>query len=212
MLYRKLVTFAITLKPMTKACFLALLCCLSAVPLVAQVPTDSPVDVLRHPGWGKSIFVGAGTSIDSSPGGSNFLIEVRISRVLTEEHGPGLLRGTFEAGLDVVPIDEYWIQGAQYSGGIDPVVLKWNFTNCCKMAPYFALVGGVLFSPRNLPPGDTSQVNFVSGPEMGVQLFRGDRRSLDIGLKVYHLSNASIGNHNPGLNANLQFMVGYTFR
>ena len=26
-----------------------------------------------------------------------------------------------------------------------------------------------------------------------------------------HLSNASIGNHNPGINASLQFMLGYTW-
>ena len=46
---------------------------------------------------------------------------------------------------------------------------------------------------------------------MGVQIFRKDRTSWDLAVKAYHLSNASIGNHNPGINASLQFMLGYTW-
>ena len=66
-----------------------------------------------------------------------------------------------------IPLDEYWINGGQYAGGIDPIVAKWNFTHGCKNAPYVAAVGGALFSNHNLPPGDTSQINFTSGPEIG---------------------------------------------
>jgi hypothetical protein len=113
--------------------------------------------------------------------------------------------------IDIIPLDEYWIRGGQYSGGIDPIVFKWNFTHGCKIAPYFAAVGGVLFSNHNLPPGDTSQINFTSGPEIGAQFFRRGTSSWDIALKAYHLSNASIGNNNPGLNASLQLMLGYTW-
>ncbi len=190
---------------------LALFCCLASVPLLAQLPTDSPVDVLRHPGWNKGIFVGGGTSVDSTPSGQNLVFGFRLGRVLTHERGPGILRGSFEMAADVIPLDEYWIRGAQYSGGIDPLVLKWNFTSGCKVVPYAAIVGGVLFSTHNLPPGDTSQVNFTSGAEIGAQVFRKGRNSVDLSVKAYHLSNASLGNHNPGLNANLQFMLGYTW-
>jgi lipid A 3-O-deacylase len=190
---------------------LALFCCLACMPLLAQLPTDSPVDVLRHPAWNKGVFVGGGTTVDSSPSGSNLVLGFRLGRVLTDEHGPGILRGTFEMAVDIVPLDEYWINGGQYAGGVDPVVFKWNFTHGCKVAPYFAAVGGALFSNHNLPPGDTSQINFTSGPEIGAQIFGNGRNSWDISVKAYHLSNASIGNHNPGLNANLQFMLGYTW-
>lgn len=208
----KLISFAITRKKaMTKAIPLVLFCLLAGVPLLAQVPTDSPVDVLRHPGWNAGVFVGGGTTVDSSPSGQNFVLGVRLGRVLTGEHGPGILRGTYEMAIDIIPLDEYWINGGQYAGGVDPVVFKWNFTKGCKIAPYFAAVGGALFSNHNLPPGDTSQINFTSGPEIGAQIFRKGTNSWDIALKAYHLSNASIGNHNPGLNANLQFMLGYTW-
>ncbi len=197
---------------MKKASFLALLCCCLCAQLRAQLPVDSPVDVLRHPGWDKTIFVGGGTSVESTPSGQNFVLGFRLGRILTDEHGPGILRGTYEMGIDVIPLDEYWIHGGQYAGGIDPIVFKWNFTNCCRFAPYAAIVGGALFSTYNLPPGDTSEINFTSGAEVGGQIFwNGGTNSWDISVKAYHLSNASIGNHNPGLNANVQFMLGYTW-
>jgi len=113
--------------------------------------------------------------------------------------------------FDVIPLDEYWINGGQYAGGIDPIMWKWNFTSGCKVAPYAAIVGGALFSNHNLPPGDTSQINFTSGAEIGAQIFRKGTNSWNVAVKAYHLSNASIGNKNPGLNANLQFMLGYTW-
>ena len=196
---------------MKKATRLVLFCFLACLPLLAQLPTDSPVDVLRHPGWNVGIFTGGGTTIDSSPSGQNFVLGVRLGRVLTNEHGSGIFRGTYEMGIDVIPLDEYWINGGQYAGGVDPIMAKWNFTHGCKNAPYVAIVGGALFSNHNLPPGDTSQINFTSGAEIGDQFFRKGTNSWNIAVKAYHLSNASIGNHNPGLNANLQFMLGYTW-
>ena len=196
---------------MKHALRVALLCSLACAPLLAQIPTDSPVDVLRHPGWNRGVFIGGGTSVDSSPGGQNLVLGFRIGRVLTNEHGSGIFRGTLEWAGDIIPLDEYWIRGAQYAAGVDPLVLKWNFTQPCKTSPYIGIVGGVLFSPSDLPPGDTSHVNFTSGAEIGAQIFRKQRRSLNLSVKAYHLSNASLGNHNPGLNANLQFMLGYTW-
>ena len=130
--------------------------CSAALPvrrLLAQLPTDSPVDVLRHPGWNKGLFIGGGTSVASSPSGQSFLVGFRLGRVLTNEHGSGFLRGTFEMAGDIIPVDEYWIHGGQYAGGINPFIAKWNFTSPCKVAPYIAAVGGVLFSTHNLPAG-----------------------------------------------------------
>ena len=196
---------------MNKAIRLALFCCLASASLLAQLPTDSPVDVLRHPGWNKGLFIGGGTSVASSPSGQSLLVGFRLGRVLTNEHGGGFLRGTFEMAADIIPLDEYFIHGGQYAGGINPFIAKWNFTSPCKVAPYIAAVGGVLFSTRNLPPGDTAQINFTSGAEVGVQMFGKERNSWDLAVKAYHLSNASIGNHNPGINASLQFMLGYTW-
>jgi lipid A 3-O-deacylase len=178
--------------------------------LLAQVPTDSPVEVLRSPGWNKGLFIGGSESFANTPSAQSFLIGGRIGRVLTHELGQNALRGSFEMAVDIIPLNEFWIHGAQYAGAINPFIAKWNFTQGCKWSPYIAAVGGIVFSSQNLPPGDTSQVNFTSGAEMGAQWFHRERNSINFSAKVYHLSNASLGNKNPGINGAVQFMLGYT--
>jgi len=185
---------------------------LMVAPLMAQTAADNPVQALRVPGWNKGIFVGGSTSFANTPSAQTFLAGARFGRVLTHEIGTGGLRGSLEMALDIIPINEFWIGGnAQYAGAINPLIGKWNFTSGKSVAPYLAAVGGIVFSPNNLPPGDTSQVNFTSGAELGAQWFRHERNSLDFAVKIYHLSNASIGNKNPGINGAVQFMVGYTW-
>ncbi len=197
---------------MMKTLRLVLVFCLLPLPLVAQLPTDSPVDALRHPAWNKGVFIGGSESFANTPSAQSFLFGARIGRVLTNELGHNKLRGTFEMAIDVIPFNEFWIGGhPQYAAAINPFIAKWNFTNGCKLAPYVAAVGGVVFSTSNLPPGDTSVVNFTSGAELGAQWFRKGSNSLDFSAKVYHLSNASIGNKNPGINGAVQFMLGYTW-
>jgi len=185
---------------------------LMCAPLLAQLPTDSPVDVIRRPVWNKGIFIGGSTSFANTPSAQTLIAGLRVGRVLTNEHGGNFLRGTFEMAIDVIPINEFWYDGnAQYAAAINPLILKWNFTSGCKIAPYVAIVGGTVFSTKNLPPGATSVVNFTSGVELGTQFFRPERRSVDVAVKIYHLSNASIGNQNPGINGAVQFTLGYTW-
>ena len=146
---------------------------------------------------------------------------IRIGRVLTHEHGGGWLRGTLEYAVDVTPIEIYHLpayteRGATvpfpaknyYTGGFSPFVAKWNFTKNATRSfiPYVAAEGGIVFSNANLPQGDTSNVNFTSGAAFGTYL-----GSWNVQGKIFHLSNASIGNHNPGINAALQFRIGYTW-
>jgi lipid A 3-O-deacylase len=180
--------------------------------LTAQAAPDNPVQVLRAPGWNKGIFVGGSTSFANTPSAQTFLAGARFGRVLTHELGSNALRGSFEMAVDIIPINEFWIGGhAQYAAAINPFIAKWNFTGGKSVSPYLAAVGGVVFSSTNLPPGDTSQVNFTSGAELGAQWFRREKNSLDFAVKIYHLSNASIGNKNPGINGAVQFMVGYAW-
>src|SRR5271165_2565747 len=180
--------------------------------LLAQAAGDSPVEVLRTPGWNKGIFVGGSTSFANTPSAQTFLAGARFGRVLTHELGSNPLRGSFEMAVDIIPINEFWIDGnAQYAGAIDPFIAKWNFTAGKTVSPYVAAVGGIVFSSHQLPAPDTSQVNFTSGAELGAQWFRQSKNSIDFAVKIYHLSNASLGRYNPGINGAVQFMVGYTW-
>ena len=193
---------------------------LAAMPLLAQqntpahasAPSTDSVEALRTPGWNYGFFVGGSESFANTPSAQTFLAGARFGRVFTHELGSNPLRGSFEMAVDIIPINEFWIGGnAQYAGAIDPFIAKWNFTGGNTVSPYLAAVGGVVFSSSNLPPGDTSQVNFTSGAELGAQWFRQSKNSIDFAVKIYHLSNASIGTLNPGINGAVQFMVGYTW-
>ena len=191
----------------------AALLLLSVAGAFAQPPASDPVQALRTPGWGKGFFVGGSASFANTPSAQTFVAGARFGRVLTHELGQNALRGSFEMAVDIIPINEFWIDGnAQYAGAIDPFVAKWNFTGGKTVAPYLAAVGGIVFSSHQLPAPDTSQVNFTSGAELGAQWFRQSKNSWDFAVKIYHLSNASLGNKNPGINGAVQFMVGYTWR
>jgi lipid A 3-O-deacylase len=185
---------------------------LAGTPLLAQQNPPDPVEVLRAPSWNMGFYVGGSESFANTPSAQTFLAGARIGRVLTHQVGSNALRGSFEMALDVIPINEFWIHGnAQYAGAINPFIAKWNFTGGKTVSPYLAAVGGVVFSSSNLPPGNTSQVNFTSGLELGAQWFRQSKNSINFAVKIYHLSNASIGTLNPGINGAVQFMVGYTW-
>ncbi len=193
---------------------------LAATPLLAQqnapapvpAPSTDSVEALRKPGWNYGFFVGGSESFANTPSAQTFLAGARFGRVFTHELGSNPLRGSFEMAVDVIPINEFWIDGnAQYAGAIDPFIAKWNFTAGKSVSPYLAAVGGIVFSSHQLPAPDTSQVNFTSGAELGAQWFRQSKNSINFAVKIYHLSNASLGRYNPGINGAVQFMVGYTW-
>ncbi len=184
----------------------------SQTPAAAPAPSSDPVEALRSPGWNKGFYVGGSQSFANTPSAQTFLIAGRFGRVLTHQLGSNALRGSLEMAVDVIPINEFWIGGhAQYAGAINPFIAKWNFTGGKTMSPYIAAVGGVVFSSKDLPVPNSSQVNFTSGAELGLQWFRQSKNSIDFAVKIYHLSNASIGTLNPGINGAVQFMVGYTW-
>lgn len=188
-----------------------LFCC--ATVTLAQTQAGEGVGALRAPGWNQGVFVGGSQSFATTPSAQTFLAGFRLGRVLTHELGSNPLRGSFEMAVDIIPINEFWIGGhAQYAGAIDPFIAKWNFTGGRTVSPYAAVVGGLVFSSKDLPVPNSSQVNFTSGAELGLQWFRQSKNSWDFAVKIYHLSNASMGTLNPGINGAVQFMGGYTWR
>ncbi len=155
---------------------------------------------------------GGGTGVGKSDGTQFGYAGGRAGIVLTGEHLPGLLRGNFEWDVDVLPMYVVFPpQTGVYGGSIRPAIWKWNFTSGKKIAPYFAAEGGVVFSRANVPPGDTSQINFTPGAAFGANFFLKRRRALFVEGNVGHLSSASLGNHNPGYNITFLFTVGYSW-
>jgi lipid A 3-O-deacylase len=118
-----------------------------------------------------------------------------------------------------------------YGGGtfrgvsIMPVVFRWNFlTHFRTVQPWFQAAGGLIYTTHKFPPnyfsdpasnppvdGGTCVWNFSPQGGMGLHIFTAAKRSIDIGVNGVHISSASLGDRNPGVNASLQVQVGYTF-
>jgi hypothetical protein len=124
---------------------------------------------------------------------------LRYGWVLTDAHLPGFLKGRFEYAIDAVPA--YLIfqpHNTAYGVGLNPLDLKWNFVRHGKLSPYLELSGGTLFTTSKVPPG-TSKVNFGSGAALGTHIL-GEKYAWAIEARYLHVSNAGLGDLNPGVN------------
>jgi len=112
--------------------------------------------------------------------------------------------------------------GGTYRGvSITPVIFRWNFlTSSRRIQPWFQGAGGLIYTTHKFPPaqlpgpgqdGGTCVWNFTPQGGGGVHYFLRPKRSIDLGVNAVHISSASLGDRNPGVNASVQFQVGYTF-
>jgi len=187
-----------------------------ASPLHSAAP-DAPSDDWAHEtlkkfAWETGIIAGGGDGLGKSDNTQFMYAGGRVGIILTGEHLPGWLHGNFEWAADIMPIFTVFPpNSAVYGGSIKPVIWQWNFTSKKKVVPYFAAVGGIIFTRENIPPGDTSQVNFSPGATFGAHLFTKRRQAVTLEMSIIHISNASLGNHNPGYNGSIFFTVGYSW-
>jgi hypothetical protein len=110
--------------------------------------------------------------------------------------------------------------GTYYGVSLTPVILRWNFlTRSKRIQPWFQGAGGLIYTTHKFPPnvlttatinGGTSVWNFSPQGGVGMHYFVRPRRSIDVGVNAVHISSASLGDRNPGVNASVQFQVGYT--
>jgi hypothetical protein len=145
------------------------------------------------------IWTSAGHSVPGGRGDTGIWnAGLRYGWVLTGSHLPGFLKGRFEYAIDAVPA--YLIfqpSGTVYGVGLNPLNLKWNFLSHRHFSPYLELSGGTLFTTGKVPPG-TSDVNFTSGAAFGTHLL--GKKTWAIEARYLHISNAGLGDLNPGIN------------
>jgi lipid A 3-O-deacylase len=164
----------------------------SAIPAFSQSPEEGATEV--------QVWTSGGHSV---PGGRSdtgiWNAGLRYGWVLTYPHGPGFLKGRFEYAIDAVPA--YLIiqrRNTVYGIGLNPLNLKWNFATRGKIAPYLELSGGTLFTTSKVPPR-TSGVNFTPSAALGTHLL-GKSYAWTIEARYLHISNAGLGDFNPGIN------------
>jgi hypothetical protein len=118
--------------------------------------------------------------------------------------------------------------GGTFTGvSLTPVVLRWNFlTKSRRFQPWFQGAGGLIYTTHKFPPdylttqtiggqtvnidSGTSVWNFSPQGGIGFHYFTRPKRSIDVGVNAVHISSASLGDRNPGVNASIQVQVGYT--
>jgi lipid A 3-O-deacylase len=116
--------------------------------------------------------------------------------------------------------------GGTYTGvSVTPIILRWNFIGTRKMSFWAQGAGGLLWTNHKYPAfgsptlnlgndgpnTDASVWNFTPQGGVGLHYFVKPRRSIDFGVNAMHISSASLGDKNPGVNASVQFSLGYTW-
>jgi hypothetical protein len=88
-----------------------------------------------------------------------------------------------------------------YGAGFIPVGFKLFVAPKHRIKPYLTVSSGPFYFTKQVPVPDSAQFNFLSTAGGGVQIFVTSRRAISVEYKVGHLSNAGVGNLNPGFNS-----------
>ena len=191
--------------------------------------------------WEMGPFVDYGNGLLDRTDYHFFMAGFQVGKVLTPMVHAGAFSGRFEFGGNVMPLFQAYtpaphsvvvtsngtITTENYGGGtftgvsVTPVVFRWNFGDEHKrVLPWFQAQAGAVWTNHKFPPdievtegtpGGTSVWNFRSGAGVGAHYFTDPRHSIDLAVNAEHISSASLGDHNPGVNATIQVLVGYTW-
>ncbi len=111
--------------------------------------------------------------------------------------------------------------GGVYSGvSVTPIILRWNLPAERRFVPWVQGAGGLVWTNHKFPPvgpypapghQGTSVFNFTPQFGIGFHYFVRPRQSISFAANAVHISSASLGDSNPGVNASVQFSFGYTW-
>ena len=139
---------------------------------------------------------------------------------------------TPNSGTEQIPAGEGSFCSANYTVGgtfsgitVTPIILRWNFAGTHRLTPWAQAAGGLLWTnhkypafgntdlslANNGPNADASVWNFTPQGGVGLHYFVTPTHSIDFGANAVHISSASLGDRNPGVNASIQLNIGYTW-
>ncbi len=111
--------------------------------------------------------------------------------------------------------------GGAYNGvSITPIILRWDLADGRRVLPFVQGAGGLIWTNHKFPPvgplpepghQGTSVWNFTPQFGIGLHYFVKPNRSITFNANAVHISSASLGDANPGINASVQFQIGYTW-
>jgi hypothetical protein len=139
---------------------------------------------------------------------------------------PRFQRVSCEQTGGIITCSQPYTVGGTYSGvSLTPIILRWNLARHGRWTYWGQAAGGVLWTnhkfpaygntsasiPENGPNGETSVWNFTPQGGIGLHYFTRTNRSIDFSANATHISSASLGDRNPGVNASVQFTLGYSW-
>jgi hypothetical protein len=211
----------------------------AATPDAAAV--NPVVQVRQNKSWEYGPFVNGGTGVGNRSDFQFLSAGFQAGKILTSVHHAGILTGQFEFGGNIMPLWQAYTPNAHeqastchgspctvpYGGGtyrgvsLIPVIFRWNFlTRSRHIQPWIQAAGGIIYTTHKFPgvqevpegtPGGSCVWNFSPQGGGGFHYFIRPQRSIDVGVNAEHISSASLGDRNPGVNASIQVQVGYTF-
>ncbi len=127
---------------------------------------------------------------------------------------------------EVISCSPLYTVGGTFTGAsITPIILRWNFSGGRRITPWAQAAGGLLWTNHKFPAfgsnvlnlgndgpnTDASVWNFTPQGGIGLHYFVSPSRSIDLSANAVHISSASLGDKNPGVNASVQLSIGYTW-
>jgi lipid A 3-O-deacylase len=206
-----------------------------------EIAESPVAEVRNARSWEYGPFVNGGAGLGNRDDFKFFSAGFQLGKPLTPVVRAGIFSGQFEFNGNVMPLWQAYTPAAgeqtfsvpggysvgPFGGGtyrgvsLTPVILRWNFlTHSQRFQPWFQAAGGLIYTTHKFPPdllvphgtpGGTSVFNFSPQGGGGFHYFIRPRRSIDVGVNAIHISSASLGDRNPGVNASIQVQVGYTF-
>lgn len=205
-----------------------------------EAAANPVAQVRQAKSWEYGPFVNGGIGIGDRSDFKFFSVGFQAGKPITRPLNAGLFSGQFEFGANIMPLWQAYtpaphmqtfiyqgnpytamVGGGDYTGvSLTPVILRWNLlTHSRRFQPWFQGAGGLIYTTHKFPPdvlvppgtpGGTSVWNFSPQGGIGFHYFTRPKRSIDLGINAVHISSASLGDRNPGVNASLQFQLGYT--
>lgn len=180
-----------------------------ATPAIAQEGQHS---YSEYTAWFAASFDN-GHLFSSTSGGRNYQLEGRYERLFYWS-APFAVRWVFDVvpvALVGDPLSSSAHRVYSYGVGGSPVGAQVNFVHYHHFEPFLTAGGGFLYF--NHPVLEATQFNFTAQFGGGVQLFTSSRRTaIDLGYKYHHISNANLGNQNPGMDSEMFFIGVSLFR
>ncbi len=162
-------------------------------------------DVTLAGGYSFDLRLNSDTATESVDG---FQVLPHFGYFLTDEQGPGWVRGNFELLVEPTLVHFSSKSSSATAGGL-ALLGRWVFATDWVVRPYFEFGLGVLVGQLDFRQTNCD-VNYIIEGGPGLLWFLSDQAAVTASFRLHHVSNASTCTNNLGLNSGL-VTVGISF-